>query len=314
MKKLFVVASVLIVFTFDACRNRAVQQTAENQQEKGMAELVETVDRFEYHNPEPKNGKMKGVVELGAAGFNSFIIRLDQEKNWKLEKAEFGSSGVLEGNSTEEDVLKKLKDYIKKIITFGVNGENIHFVVSSGARDEESVKTTIAALKKIGYVVNVVTPEKEGEYALKSAMPKEYKDKAFVVDMGSSNTKISWIAEGKISALETYGAKYYQKDIDVQTAHQAVSKVAKGVPKSNRDVCFMIGGVPFQMAKNDRVEKERYTVLRSEKVYISDDFKDDKSQAGLNIYKAIRESTGCKTFVFDWNANFTIGFLLTIPY
>lgn len=32
--------------------------------------------------------------------------------------------------------------------------------------------------------------------------------------------------------------------------------------------------------------------------------------AGLNIYKAIADATGTDTFVFDWDANFTIGFLL----
>ena len=33
-------------------------------------------------------------------------------------------------------------------------------------------------------------------------------------------------------------------------------------------------------------------------------------KAGLNIYKAILDATGVKQVVFDWDANFTIGFLL----
>jgi hypothetical protein len=33
-------------------------------------------------------------------------------------------------------------------------------------------------------------------------------------------------------------------------------------------------------------------------------------EAGLNIYKAIEDATKTDTFVFDWDANFTIGFLL----
>ena len=32
---------------------------------------------FAYTPPAPVNGKLKGVVELGATGFNSFIIRVD---------------------------------------------------------------------------------------------------------------------------------------------------------------------------------------------------------------------------------------------
>ena len=38
-----------------------------------------------------------------------------------------------------------------------------------------------------------------------------------------------------------------------------------------------------------------------------------KSKAGINIYKAIADATGTNQFVFDWDANFTIGFLLSLP-
>src|SRR4051812_4435893 len=33
---------------------------------------------FTYSPEKPQNGKVKGVVELGAAGFNSFVIRMDR--------------------------------------------------------------------------------------------------------------------------------------------------------------------------------------------------------------------------------------------
>jgi hypothetical protein len=33
----------------------------------------------------------------------------------------------------------------------------------------------------------------------------------------------------------------------------------------------------------------------------------------VNIYKAIKDATGTDQFVFDWDANFTIGFLLDLP-
>ncbi|HEY9702052.1 MAG TPA: hypothetical protein V6C58_06380, partial [Allocoleopsis sp.] len=45
---------------------------------------------FNYKPTPPLNGKLKGVVELGASGFNSFIINIDAQKDWKLEKAEYG--------------------------------------------------------------------------------------------------------------------------------------------------------------------------------------------------------------------------------
>ena len=38
---------------------------------------------FSYEAPAPVDGKLKGVVELGASGFNSFIVRIDQNRTWK---------------------------------------------------------------------------------------------------------------------------------------------------------------------------------------------------------------------------------------
>ena len=45
---------------------------------------------FNYTPPTPVNGKLKGVVDMGATGFNSFIITVDAQDRWKLEKADFG--------------------------------------------------------------------------------------------------------------------------------------------------------------------------------------------------------------------------------
>jgi hypothetical protein len=77
-----------------------------------------------------------------------------------------------------------------------------------------------------------------------------------------------------------------------------------------RKTCFIIGGAPFSMAKQVRNGKERYTILKAPKDYKMDDA---KGKAGVNIYKAIKDATGCEQFVFDWDANFTIGFLLNLP-
>ena len=89
--------------------------------------------------------------------------------------------------------------------------------------------------------------------------------------------------------------------------YEEVGALAKQVPTSKRDICFIIGGVPYDLAKEVRNGKERYTVLKAAEAYKLDKA---KSKAGGNIYKAIADATGCKTFVFDWDANFTIGFLL----
>jgi hypothetical protein len=265
---------------------------------------------FSYEAPAPVSGKLKGVVELGASGFNSFIVRIDPQHNWKMEKAEFGNSLVMENMATDNDVRAGLKSYIGKMLDYGVNGRDIHFVVSSGAVKAEGTQKIVKALKSLNYVVNTVTAEKEGRLGLRSVLPPSYADKAFVVDIGSGNTKISWLSGGEPKSLETYGAKYFQDGTADDKVAAEVKAKAQQVPAGLRQTCFIIGGVPFEMAKAVRQGKERYTVLNAPAAYQLDNA---KSKAGLNIYRAVAEATGCQQFVFDWDANFTIGYLLTLP-
>ncbi len=259
---------------------------------------------FNYTAPVPNGGKLKGVVELGATGFNSFIIRIDAQKNWKLEKAEFGVSLVKEGLATDDDVKSGLKRYIADMASFGVGTRDIHFVVSSGAQKEAIMPKINSALKAMGYVVNVVTPEQEAKYGLKATLPPAFLSKGFMVDIGSGNTKISWSPGG---ALELPGAKYYQNNVSAATVYSEVKSKSSQVPANLRGTCFIIGGVPYELAKQTRNGKERYTVLKAPASYKAEGA---KQEAGLNIYAAIAEATGCNQFVFDWDANFTIGFLL----
>ncbi len=264
---------------------------------------------FTYTPPTPQNGKLKGVVELGASGFNSFIVRIDDQKNWKLEKAEFGNSLVMENMATDDDIRSGLKSYIGKMLDFGVGGRDIHFVVSSGALKAEGTQKIIKALKSLNYVFNTVTPQQEGSLGLRSVLPADYDANSFVVDIGSGNTKISWKEGGSTKALETYGAKYFENGTSDETVASEVSAKAKQVPNDHRKTCFIIGGVPFELAKAVRNGKERYTVLDAPSAY---KLENAKSKAGLNIYKSIADATGCDQFVFDWDANFTIGYLLTL--
>jgi hypothetical protein len=265
---------------------------------------------FTYEAPQPVSGKLKGVVELGASGFNSFIVRIDGQKNWKLEKAEFGNSLVIENMASDADVRSGLKSYIGKMLDYGVAGRDIHFVVSSGAVKADNTAKIIKALKSLNYVVNTVTPEKEGVLGLRSVLPPSYADKAFVMDIGSGNTKISWLSGGQPKSLESYGAKYFQNGTDDATVAADVKAKAGQIPAELRGTCFIIGGVPFELAKQVRKGEERYTVLSAPDAYKLDNA---KSKAGLNIYRAAAEATGAKQFVFDWDANFTIGYLLSLP-
>lgn len=318
MKKLLLFASVLFI-TISCKKEVKKEQPTSNQQTENVTSQKQegaSSKAFNLKAPEPVNGKLKGVVELGASGFNSFIVDIDKDKNWAVKKKEFGNSLIAEGMTNPEEVNTKLRSYIQKIVEYGVDGKEVHFVVSSGAIKEKVTQVIIDELKKIGYNVNIVNPTEEGQYAFKAVLPTRFQQTAFATDIGSGNTKISYIEEGEIKAEETYGAKYFQKKITDTDAYKSVKESALKVPENKRRMCFIIGGVPYQMAKQLRKGDERYTVLSTD-VVIYDEFAKDKGEkvkSGLNIYNAIVDATKCDTFVFDWDANFTIGFLLDLPY
>ncbi|MEP7267051.1 MAG: hypothetical protein ABI844_05445 [Saprospiraceae bacterium] len=265
---------------------------------------------FEYNAPTPMGGKLKGVVELGATGFNSFIITADANKNWKLEKADFGTSLVYEKLATDQDVKDGLKKYIADMLAFGVSPKDIHFVISSGAQKVDITKKITDYLKSMKYFVNEVTAEKEGQLGYQSVMPQGYEQSSFVADIGSGNTKIAWKENGALKAMESYGSKYFQNNITDDQAYSTIRGKAAQVPATLRKTCFIIGGVPFEFAKQVRNGKERFTVLNAPDKYTP---ADARGKCGQNIYKAIADATGCQQFVFDWDANFTIGFLLGLP-
>ena len=264
---------------------------------------------FNYTPEKPVDGTLRGVVELGATGFNSFVINMDNQKRWEIVSKDFGESLAYEGLATTEDIRAGLKKYISGMFDKGVAKNNIHFVISSGAQKEP--KTTIIGneLKKMGYIVNSVTPEQEARFGLRATIPPAFADNSFMVDIGSGNTKVSWDDNGGVKTMELPGAKYYEKGTSDEQVYEEVKRGASKIPEGKRNVGFIIGGVPFTLAKQHRKGEERYTVLKTPSSYKAED---KKMASGLNIYKAFGDATNTDTFVFDWDANFTIGFLLSL--
>lgn len=257
----------------------------------------------------PINGTLYGVVEVGASGFNSFVVDIDKEDNYEVIYKEFGESLAYEGFMTTEDVKLGLKKYLSTIFSKGVSGRNVHFVMSSGALKNPKTKIIAEAIKKMGYVVNEVTAEQEGKYALRALLPKEYKDNSFTVDIGSGNTKISWYEGDKLKTVESYGAKFYgDGKTNAEVASDITSKMAQ-VPLKNRKNIFMIGGVPFKLAKENKTDA-RFVLLNNPDNYSAGD--DAKLKSGLVIYRAIYETATPEQVIFDWDANFTIGLLLNL--
>ena len=118
---------------------------------------------FNYSPEKPVNGEYKGVVEVGASGFNSFVVNIDKEKRWEIVSKDFGKSFVYEGMATTADIRTGLKNYIGAMFDKGVKSKNIHFVISSGAQKEPKTAAISTELKKMGYVVNLATAEQEGK-------------------------------------------------------------------------------------------------------------------------------------------------------
>ena len=264
---------------------------------------------FDYTPEKPVNGVLKGVVEVGATGFNSFVINMDAQKRWEIISKDFGESLAYEGLATAEDIRLGLKKYLVKMFDKGVSKNNMHFVISSGAQKEPKTLTISNELKKMGYVVNLVTADQEGKFAFKATVPPPFQDNSFLVDIGSGNTKISWQEGTGLKSTETAGAKYYEKGKTDDEIFTDVKMQAAKIPEGKRNVAFVLGGVPFTLAKQHRNGEERYTVLNPPASYKA---ADKKMGSGLNIYKALEDGTKTDTFVFDWDANFTIGFLLSL--
>lgn len=283
------------------------QQEQADKPASGSSTWGKNAATFNFTPADPVGGKLKGVAELGATGFNYFVVRIDAQKNWKLEKAEFGVSLVKENLATDDDIKTGLRTYIADMAAFGVSPKDIHFVISSGAKKEAVTEKIISTLKSMKYYVNVVTPQQEAQLAYRAAMPQAYENRGFVMDIGSGNTKLAWMSGTSTTGVELPGAKYYQNNMSDASVYQDVNTQAKRVPSNLRGTCFIIGGVPFELAKQTRNGKERYTVLKAPGDYTADGA---KQKSGLNIYKAVADATGCQQFVFDWDANFTIGFLL----
>ncbi len=277
----------------------------------GSQGAVSAAARFDYVPTAPINGRLRGVVELGASGFDMFIVRTDAYQNWKLEKAEYGASLVLENLATENDIRQGLKTYISKMLDFGVASRDIHFIVSSGAAAAGGTHAIIESLKGLGYVVTVVTPTQQGEMALSATVPQALVSQVFVVDIGSGNTKIAWLEAGRPATAITYGSKYFLRSVKDSLVVADVRAKAARVPASCRQTCFIIGGAPYELARTIRQGREPYTVLKSPDDYSSLD--GAKTRAGLTIYRALAAATGCQQFVFSWDANFAIGYVLGKP-
>ncbi len=263
---------------------------------------------FDYQPEAPVNGKLLGIIELGYTGFNSFIVRMDDEDRWALEKATYGESKIGAGAITFELVTDQIEKFKKEMIEFGVAANDINLVASSSALRDRRVVEIADGLRRLNIGLITVSAEQEGNYALLATVPKEFTNYSFMVDIGSGNTKISWIEGREAKSVETYGSLYLESGISDQEARIGIKEALASVPDANRSLCFMVGKIPFLLASATNNRNKRYTILESPEAY---DFDGEQEQAGLNLYDALwQEST--VSYIFDWDSNFSIGVLMNV--
>ncbi len=292
-----------------AANTKAIAEKKEGALPAGTDTSAAPGSAFTYRPAEPENGQLHGVVELGASGFNSFVVNMDSQKRWKLVTREFGQSLALEGRATTESIRQGLNRYLFNMFHNGVASPNMHFVVSSGALKQPKTVAIANELVKMGYRVNRVTNEQEARFVYMATVPPPYFSNSFMLDIGSGNTKLAWDEAGAIRTMELPGSRYFERGVTDEEAYATVKQGLGKLPPDRRKFCFVTGGVPATLARQHRRGSERYTVLRPPTAYTP---ADKKTAAGLNIYKAITDSGGTGLFVFDDDTNFTIGFLMTL--
>lgn len=264
----------------------------------------------EFVIQKPVDGELRGVIEIGSTGFNAFIIHVDRQKRWEMVAKDFGVSLAYEGLATPEAIRQGVNRYMSTMFDNAVARKNIHIVVSSGAQKTPKVFKIVHELQKIGYRTVAVSATDEARYGFVATVPASMTTSAYFVDVGSGNTKVAWMEGDSLRSYESPGAKYFELGLKDSVVYQQIKMQSAAIPVSSRQKAFIIGGAPFMLAEKIRSGNERFTLLKDPGYYIPTN---QRMASGINIYKAIADGTGTKDFIFDWDANFSIGYLLSLP-
>ena len=296
-KQLYLLISLIFLL---ACADRS--KKAENKKPV----FKSTFESFNYTPPAPINGKKKAAIVIGSAGFDAFVINADTAGRWELEKASYGESNVINNTVTIENIRKGIEKYRDSITIRGITKDDIQILISSSAAENKKLKSIIDELSTT-YSFISVTEEEEAYYAFRAVVPSEFIKESFAVDMGSGNTKISWQEGSKVKTLDTFGSMFFIDSLDHTKVSSSIKNLIESIDTENTYNCFMLGGVPYELSRDLQKFNDRYTVIKK---FDSVDASTPKLQSGLAILKGIKNGTSCENFIFDWNSNFAIGYLL----
>ena len=263
---------------------------------------------FDYKPRVPENGELNAVIELGSLGLNYFIIEIDSDGCWQLERSSFGRSNFIYGVNTNAEIIASIKEFKNEILNFGVKPKNIHLIASSSVVKYEDIPALNSQLVDTSLKIKSINAADEARYALLATVPKEFIDESFIVDIGSGNTKLAWVENSDTLSVEIHGSKYFLSDAQDTTVFREVRDALLQVPEKNRNLCFMLGGMIYEFVKDEvQGSNNRYFVLDPPNEYPTDN---EKLKAANVIYNALYlEPTF--SYIFDRDSNFSIGYLIS---
>ena len=225
-----------------------------------------------------------------------------------MEEASYSRSNFIYGVNSNEEIVQTITGFIEEIISYGVSRENVHLIASSSVVNGENLDDLNALLgQKTQLNIVGISAENEAKYALAATVPQEFLEESFVVDIGSGNSKLSWVSNQDTLSIEIHGSKYFLSDIQDTTVFREVRDAVLQIPEENRNLCFMLGGMIYEFAKDKMLGSEaRYVVLDAPNSYPVDN---EKLKAANVIYNALYlEPT--YSYIFDRDSNFSIGYLI----
>jgi hypothetical protein len=284
------------------------QSTKEKKVSKPASEESPISRTFDYEPRKPINGDLNAVIELGALGLNYFIVEIDKEARWELKNAQYGRSNLIYGVNTTSEIITKINEFKKEIISRGVSQKDIHLLASSSVIKTEYVADLNNRLKSSNLKIKSITADLEAQYALMATIPQEFIEESFLVDIGSGNTKISWVQNTDTSSIEIHGSKYFLGDVQDTTVFREVRDAVLEVPEKNRNLCFVLGGMIYEFVKDEiDSSNKRYFILSPPDTYPMDN---EKLRAAYVIYNALYLQP-TYSYIFDSESNFSIGYLIS---
>jgi len=208
----------------------------------------------------------------------------------------------------QQTLISEILLFKNKIESKSVEPQNIHLIASSGAAYFSNLDILGAALAEEDLKIVPISASEEANLALKASVPSEFASEAFLVDIGSGNTTFSWTDGVDTTTRESFGSKYYLNSTPDSLVFRKMRDIVLDIPDKNRNLCFLIGGIPYQFAAFTNKRQERYTILQSPNSYPKDN---NNWIAGGVIFRAIfLEPT--YSYIFVWDSNFVIGYLMTV--